>query len=248
MSDYLSPARPRVFAHRGLALSDPENTLPAFAAAVAAGAAYVETDVHRSSDGIAVVSHDPTLDRVARRPGRVGDLTAAELAAIDLGGGAGYPSLVDALAAFPETRFNIDVKEEAALTPTVAAVRAAGASDRVLLTSFDEGRRRRLARELPGVATSSGSAGVVRALLAAPFGGSALATAVHGAVALQVPERRGPVRVVSARLLAAAHAGGVEVHVWTVNDPLDMRRLLALGVDGVVTDRCDLALAEVAAI
>ncbi|WP_395243153.1 glycerophosphodiester phosphodiesterase family protein [Agromyces sp. MMS24-K17] len=196
MSGYLSPGGPRVLAHRGLALDAPENTLRAFEAAARAGAAYIETDVHRSRDGVAIVSHDPTLDRVAGRPGRVGDLSTGELAAIDLGGG-GFPTLVEALDAFPAIRFNIDVKEEAAADATVAAVRAAGASDRVLLTSFDERRRRRLAALLPGVATSVGSFGVVRAVLAAPLGGRAVARAVAGAVALQVPERQGPVRVVS---------------------------------------------------
>ncbi|QEO12993.1 glycerophosphodiester phosphodiesterase [Agromyces intestinalis] len=243
---YFSPEGPRVLAHRGLAVDAPENTLTAFEAAVRSGAAYVETDVHRSRDGVAVVSHDPTLDRVAGHRVRVGDLTAAELAAIDLGRGAGLPTLADALAAFPDTRFNIDVKEAAAVDATVDAVRSTGSIDRILLTSFDDARRRRLAGMLPGVATSVGSAGVVRALLTGRFGATAMRRAVRGAAALQVPERAGRVRIVSPGFVRAAHAAGLEVHVWTVNEPDDMRRLLAYGVDGLVTDRCDLALEIVA--
>ncbi|WP_394551872.1 glycerophosphodiester phosphodiesterase family protein [Agromyces sp. MMS24-JH15] len=239
---WFSPAVPRVLAHRGLATDAPENTMPAFRAAVAAGARYLETDVHRSRDDVAIVSHDPTLARVGSRPERIGELTAAELAEVDLGG-AGLPTLAEVLAAFPGIRCNVDVKEEAAVGPTVEAIRAADAVDRVLLTSFSDSRRRRLARLLPGVATSVGSAGVVRAVVAAPLGARGIRWAIRGARALQVPERSGILRIVSPRLIAAAHAAGVEVHVWTVNDPDDMRRLLALGVDGLVTDRCDVALA-----
>ena len=245
-STYFDPPKPRVLAHRGLALEAPENTLLAFAKAAAIGAAYIETDVHVSHDGVAVISHDPSLRRVAGRDLRVSRLTMDELRRIDLGHGQGYCALEEALDAFPELRFNIDVKAEAALGPTVAALRRTGAASRVLLTSFSDARRRRAAGLVVEVVTSAGRAGVIRAMLSRPFGPAALTRALRGAAALQLPERIGPLRIVTRALVEAAHRAGVEVHVWTVNDPADMTRLLDLGVDGLVTDRADLALPLVA--
>lgn len=246
-SEYFAPALPRVLAHRGLALEAPENTLLAFAHAVAAGAAYVETDVHASRDGVAVISHDPELDRVAGRAGRVQQLSLAELREVDLGEGQTFPTLAETLDVFPETRFNIDVKVEAAVAPTVEAVRRLRAEGRVLLTSFSDARRRRLARLVPGVATSAGVAGVLGTRLAAITRIAPLVrAALRGAGALQVPEHAGRLRLVTAGFVRAVHRAGAEVHVWTVNETVDMRRLLDLGVDGLVTDRADLALALVA--
>ncbi len=246
-STYFDPPGPRVLAHRGLALDAPENTLLAFARAVAAGAVYVETDVHVSADGVAVIAHDPTLDRVAGRPVAVADLSLAELERVDLGAGQGFTTLAEALHQFPAVRFNIDVKADAAADATVDAVERTGALQRVLLTSFSDRRRRRLAARLPGVATSVGSSGVIRSRVAAAGRSRSLfVRALADAGALQIPERLGAFRVLSPALVLAAHRAGVEVHVWTVNDPGDMARLLDLGVDGLVTDRADLALAVVA--
>lgn len=232
-----------MLAHRGLALDAPENTLLAFAKAVAIGAEYVETDVHLSADGAAVVAHDPTLARVADRDVEVSKLTMAELRRIDLGRGQGFCSLDEALDAFPETRFNIDVKIESAVDATVASVAKVHAGSRVLLTSFSERRRRRLAAYVLDAATSVGSAGVIRTRLASLTGSTrAVSRALRGAHAVQVPERVGVFPLVTERFVAAVHRAGAEVHVWTVNDPADMTRLLDLGVDGLVTDRADLAL------
>ena len=231
-----------MLAHRGLALEAPENTLLAFAHAVAIGASYLETDVHLTADDIAVVSHDPSLRRVAGRDVDVSKLTMAELRGVDLGHGQGYCSLEEALDGFGETRFNIDVKVEAAVAATVRAVQRTRADARVLLTSFSDRRRRRLGELVPDAVTSAGRAGVIRARLAAFAGANAVGRALRGAAALQVPERVGPVRLVTARFVERVHETGAEVHVWTVNDPADMSRLLDLGVDGLVTDRADLAL------
>jgi len=240
---YFEGERPRVLAHRGLALEAPENTLLAFAKAVAIGVTHVETDVHVSHDGVAVIAHDPTLERVAARPVRVEQLTMPELRRVELGEGQGFASLAEALDGFGETRFNIDVKTEAAVAPTIEAVRRTRAADRVLLTSFSERRRLRLAAAIPGVATSAGGSGVLAARSAALSGNRALLRrALRGARALQIPERANGIRLVTPRFLRALHEVDVEVHVWTVNDPIDMRRLLALGVDGLVTDRADIAL------
>lgn len=237
---FLEGAPPRIIAHRGLALEAPENTLLAFLKALSAGATHLETDVHASADGVAVVSHDPDLSRVAGRSVEVGRLTMAELRRIPLGEGQGFCSLAEALDAFPEARFNIDVKDERAALPAVTAIREARATGRVLITSFSRERRRAVADAFPGVATSPSVPEFVPALLSAKLGLAGLVRRhLRGFAAVQVPERRGPVRVVTPRMVRAVHAAGAEVHVWTVNDPAAMTRLLDLGVDGIVTDRCD---------
>jgi glycerophosphoryl diester phosphodiesterase len=242
-STYLSPDSPRVFAHRGLSVEAPENTMLAFAKAVAAGAQYIETDVHASIDGVAVVSHDPTLTRVAGRDLRVEQLTMAELRRIDLGNDQGFCSLSDALDAFPETRFNIDVKSHGAVSPTVRAIDDLSASNRVLVTSFNEKRRAATAEQLPGVASSASAQRFLIALLSAKTGISpALRLALRGLVAIQVPEKALGLRVTTQRVIQRVHALGLEMHVWTINEPQRMRHLLDLGVDGIVTDRADLAL------
>ncbi|WP_010202406.1 glycerophosphodiester phosphodiesterase family protein [Salinibacterium sp. PAMC 21357] len=246
-SSYFSPASPRVLAHRGLAVDAPENTLLAFAKAVAVGAQYIETDVHSSLDGVAVVAHDPSLLRVAGREVKVEQLTMAELRRIDLGESQGFCSLSEALDAFPETRFNIDVKSQGAVSPTVRAIRDISATNRVLVTSFDEKRRAAAVEQLPGVASSASATRFLLALLSAKTGLSpAMRRALTGLVAIQVPEKALGLRVTTQRVIQRVHALGLEMHVWTINEPQRMRHLLDLGVDGIVTDRADLALEVVA--
>ena len=242
-SNYLSPALPRVFAHRGLALEAPENTLLAFAKAVSAGAQYIEIDVHGSHDGVAAVAHDPDLKRVAGRSVSIAQLTMSELRRVDLCDGQGFCSLAEALDTFPETRFNIDVKAADAVPGTIAAITAAGAIDRVLVSSFSDRRRRAAVAGLAGVASSASARSFVAALLAGKVGAQALVDrALRGLVAVQVPERALGLAVTTERMIQQLHDAGVEIHVWTVNNPARMRQLLDLGVDGIVTDRADLAL------
>lgn len=237
---FLAGPPPRIIAHRGLAVDAPENTLLSFLRALSAGATHLETDVHSSADGVAVVSHDPELTRVAGLPGRVDELTLAQLRRIDLGHGQTFCSLAEALAAFPEARFNIDIKDARAAAGAVDAIRRARAAPRVFITSFSGSRRRAVVDALPGVATSPSVPEFVPALLGAKLRIPPLVRrALTGFAAVQVPERRGPIRVITRGTVAAMHARGVEVHVWTVNDPAAMARLLDLGVDGIVTDRCD---------
>ncbi len=238
--DFFSTSYPRIIAHRGLALDSPENTLLSFQKALSAGATHIETDVHASADGVAVISHDPDLNRLVGRDAAIGQLRMSELRRIDLGAGQSFASLADALDAFPETLFNIDIKVETAVSPAVDAIRAAGATGRVLITSFDEGRRRRTADALPGVASSASVSRVLVSVVGAKLAIAPLVRrALRGLVAIQVPERSAFVNVVTRRVVDSIHAAGREVHVWTVNDPADMTRLLDLGVDGIVTDRCD---------
>jgi glycerophosphoryl diester phosphodiesterase len=240
---YFAAPTPRVLAHRGLATAAPENTLLAFANAVAVGVTHIETDVHASADGQAVIAHDPDLSRVAERNHRVSDLSADELRQIDLGDQQHMPTLLEAFDAFPETFFNIDVKVADAVTPTIEAIQRARATDRVLLTSFSERRRRSALALLPHVATSASGPRFTAALFASVVrSGPLVGAALRGLHAVQIPARAIGLDTVTPARIRAFHAAGVEVHVWTINDQAEMRRLLALGVDGIVTDRADLAL------
>lgn len=230
----------RILAHRGLARTAPENTLAAFRDAADAGADIVETDVHASSDGECIISHDPVI-RAASGATSIAETSAKELADIDLGRGTHAPTLYEALTRFPSLRFNIDVKARAAVEPSVRAVLDADAVSRVLMTSFDEVTRAAVVAKLPGVATSASARMVVRAypwLVAGHV--RRLSAALRGVAAVQVPVQK-VVPVIGPRSVRLLHRAGVEVHVWTVNDPGRMRWLRKCGVDGVVTDRCDLA-------
>lgn len=243
---YLSLSGPRVLAHRGLATAAPENTLLAFQHAVDAGTRYLETDVHVSRDGVAVIAHDPDLARIADRDVLVQSLSVAELRTVDLGHGQTFCTLADALDAFPETRFNIDVKSAPAAAPTAEAILAAGATSRVLVSSFSESRRRAVLAGLPGVVSSASAPLFARALIAGKLGwGSGVRGVLRSVAAVQVPERALGLTITTRRMIRRLHGAGVEVHIWTINDPDRMRELLDLGVDGIVTDRADLALAVV---
>jgi len=230
-------APPLAIAHRGGAAAGDENTAAAFEHAVKLGFRYVETDVHATADGVPVVFHDATLVRLTGRQGRVDALTAADLATVRVGGAAAIPRLDEILDAWPEIRFNIDVKSDAAVAPAVATITATGARGRVLLASFSDSRLTRIrALAGPEVATSLGRRTVTRLRLASllPAAGPRLPAS---AVAAQVPARHGPLTVVDRRFLTLSHRLGLQVHVWTIDDPAEMRRLLDLGVDGIMTDR-----------
>lgn len=235
---YFAGRAPRVFAHRGLHTDAPENTLSAFQAAVDAGVTFIETDVVGSRDRVAMISHDTILDRVSDRSGLVGDLTAEELAEVDLGG-EGFITLAQALEQFPDTRFNIDVKDAAAIDGVVDAVRDADALDRVLLTSFSAARRRAVTARIPGAASSASASEFLVLSTLLRLGFTPPLPLIH---AVQIPEKANGMTLVTEELVDRYHRAGLEVHVWTVNDETTMRRLLAIGVDGIVTDRADIAL------
>lgn len=243
---YLRVPRPIVLAHRGLAIDAPENSMPAFAAAVDLGVTHLETDVHATADGELVVFHDATLERLTDLHGPVGAVPWSVLRRARLGDGERVPRLVEVLDAWPDVRLNVDVKAAAAVRPFVDVVRRAGAVERVCVASFSDRRRRDAVRGLAGagaVASSLGlrdsAAAVALASVGAPT--PVLRRALHGAVALQLPDAGGR-RILTRRLVTAVHAAGAQVHVWTVDDPQRMRELVALGVDGIVTNRADLAL------
>ncbi|MBF4462327.1 MULTISPECIES: glycerophosphodiester phosphodiesterase family protein [unclassified Rathayibacter] len=243
---FLRGATPRVIAHRGLDPAGPGNTLGAFRRALAAGADILETDARASLDGVAVLVHDAEVIDSAGRRHVVADERWEELASLELPGGESLLALADALRLLPDALITIDVKANAAILPVAAAVNDAGAQDRVLLTSFSERRRTATLRRVPGAATSASAARFVVALLAAHAGLPLIVrAALRGIDALQVPERALGLSTTEPRPLLLLRAGGREVHIWTVNEPERMALLLRRGVDGIVTDRSDLARTEI---
>jgi glycerophosphoryl diester phosphodiesterase len=212
--------------------------MAAFAAAVALGYRYVETDVHATADGVLVAFHDDHLDRVTDRTGAIGALPWSEVARARLPGGEGVPLLADLLGTWPSLRVNVDPKHDAAVAPLLAVLDRTGAHDRVCVGAFSD---RRLATVRAGtggrVCTGLGPREVVR-LKAASRGAPAGRLAAAAACA-QVPVRAGRLRLVDRRFVEAAHRRQLQVHVWTVDDPVEMAELLDLGVDGIMTDRPD---------
>jgi glycerophosphoryl diester phosphodiesterase len=231
--------QPLAFAHRGGAAHGDENTLTAFGRAIELGYRYIETDTHATADGVAVVFHDFTLDRVLGRAEAVAQLRYADLASITVDGEPVVPRLDDLLAAWPRVRFNVDVKADSAVGPAAEVVRRTGTLDQVLLASFSDRRVRRLRQLLgPRLATSLGARSVARLWAASRIGWGGR-RAVAGAAAAQVPLASGRLTVVDERFVRYAHAVGVHVHVWTIDEPGPMNHLLDLGVDGIMTDHVD---------
>jgi len=243
MNTFFPPHTPLVIAHRGLAIDHPENTLQAFMAGCDAGADILETDVHLSRDGHVIIAHDPTLDRVANLPGLVSDYTAAELATVDLGGGVGFPTLVDLLEALPQAKLNIDLKTPAVVPAFVDVIRQMRAQDRVLVASFDEPTRAQAVSQLPGVATSATRKHFLPALVWASLGRQrALQRVFDGIDAIQTPTRYLGVPITTRRFIRQLTGMGKQFHVWTINEETQMRQLLDMGVTGIVTDRADIAV------
>ena len=240
------PQRPVAMAHRGFSRDGLENSMAAFRAAVELGYRHLETDVHTTSDGVLLLFHDESLNRVTDARGRICDLTAETVALARIGGSEPIPLFEELATAFPDVRLNLDVKDWNSVNALAAAIERFGLHDRVLIASFSDRRRRAVLKQLSRPV--AGSAGIVSntlfvllgPVLPAPLLRLVTGPALRGVQALQVPVSYGAVTVVTAGFVRRAHRHGLQVHVWTINDPAEMRRLLDLGVDGIVTDRADL--------
>ncbi len=253
------------FAHRGGAKLWPENTTMAFEGSIALGIRYIETDLHVTRDGHIVCFHDLTLDRTTDGHGALAERTLAELRELNAGhhfspDGVSFPhrgssdprlripTLDEALALDPDVCFNLEIKpREPDMTEALRDfIDAREVHHRVLVASGDPVIERRFRALNDGrFATSASSRSVLLFWLG-------VRTGLHRLIrypfdALQVPTTSGRLRVVDERFISAAHRHGIEVHVWTINEPAEMRRLLELGVDAVQSDRPDL-LAEVLGI
>jgi len=252
---FFDSARPLVFAHRGGCALGPENTIAAFDLGMASGADGLELDVHLSRDGVAVVCHDDTLERTTNASGLVGSLTAAELAQVDAGcrfcdangeycfrnRGIGIPRLRDVLVRYPNVRVIVEMKvnDPAMGRAVVDDVRTAKAEDRVCAAGYGQASIDAVRAALPRLATSACHPEVHVALYRSWLGFPVRRPPYGG---FQVPEKAGRIRVVSRRFIRHAHQADLRVQVWTVDEEADMRRLLSWGVDGLISNRPDLAV------
>ncbi len=237
MLPFLESSTPLAFAHRGGASEVPENTMPAFQHAVDLGYRYIETDVHATADGVLLAFHDTKLDRITDSEGVISELPYSVVSRALVDGREPIPRLNELLAAWPELRINIDPKQDNAVDPLVAALRAHDAIDRVCIGSFSDARVRRIRAALgPRVCTSGGPKEIARIYLASRTSVARLRPP-DGVHCAQVPVRQWPIPLVDERFVAYCHRHGLHVHVWTIDDASEMERLLDLGVDGLMTDR-----------
>lgn len=245
---------PLVMAHRGGGGLWPENTMLAFERASDLGVDAIELDVHSTSDGVLVVIHDATVDRTTNGTGRVNDLTLAEVKRLDagyrwsadgmktfpwLGKGLSVPTLDEVLTRLPKMRFNIEPKPEkqSLAKPLCRMLRQKGMTDKVIIGSFHQAVLDEFRSECPEVATSASPAEVSEMVRSSQANGAGADRPLMRA--LQVPEFVGAVRVLNKEFIEAAHQRNLPVHAWTVNDTESMRRLIDLGVDGIMTDYPD---------
>ena len=241
---------PVAIAHRGSRVLWPENTDTSFQGAYDLGFRHFETDLHLTADGVLVCFHDPTVDRTTNATGRVEHLSLSELQGLDAGyrhgsadgykfrdTGVSVPTLAWLLETFPDTSVVVDMKSDGIALPLARLIDQMEVHERLIVGSFSEARLAEFRKVTKGtVPTSVGPATARMWVLASRFGRRARSDAV----ALQLPTHSRGVRVVDEKLVVAAHAAGVQVHVWTVNSSAEMTRLLEMGVDGLITDRPDL--------
>lgn len=249
----LDPERwpaPVAIAHRGSRVLWPENTDASFQGAYDLGYRHFETDLQLTADGILVCFHDPTVDRTTNSTGRVEDLTLEQLQSLDAGyrhgtsegytyreRGVTVPTLEWLLKTFPDTSVVVDMKSDGLGEPLAAMIDDLDAHQRLIVGSFSESRLAEFREITAGRVSTSVGATLARMWFLA----SRVGRGVGGdASALQLPTHLRGVRVVDERLVTVAHDAGLQVHVWTINDPTEMARLLDLGVDGLITDRPDL--------
>ena len=243
-AEWATPGGVLAFAHRGGAyhpeIEGLENTLAAFKHAVALGYDYLETDVHVTADGVLLAFHDSVLDRVTDQRGAIADLTFEEVRRALVGGREQVPTLAQLFDEFPHARFNIDLKSDGAAAALAEFVTERDAWDRLLVGSFSRKRLNEFRRLTGGRIPTSAAPTEVVAFRFLPSGRLADRLTGGKVSALQIPHRRGRLTIASRGLVRRAHAAGRPVHVWTVDDPDEMRRLLDRGVDGLFTDRTDL--------
>jgi len=231
---YLSDHDFACFAHRGGGLEGPENARSTFANAVKLGYRFIETDVQATSDGVIMVFHDDALDPLTDGEGIIAELPHSEVCQANIAGSEPLMTLEEALIEFPDTRFNIDIKTDQALAPTLELVRRMNCLDRVCLASFSDDRLARIRSEMGSEACIGAGPRDVTALKFASWGIPFMRSSAHCA---QVPLVEYGITIVTRRFVRYCERRGVAVHVWTIDDPDEMRRLIRLGVHGLMSDR-----------
>lgn len=253
-------ARPLVIAHQGGDGLWPGNTMYAFEHARALGVDVLEMDVQSTIDRELIVMHDRTVDRTTDGRGAINSLTLRDIKKLDAGyrwtpdGGRTYPfrakgiavpTLKEVLAAFPDTRFNIEIKQipSSLIQSFCRELRTTGLTDKTLIASFRGTAIAEFRRECPEVATSASFGETLRFLtLQKIFLANGFSPAAQ---AFQAPPRWSGLGVLNKSFIDAAHGRGMQVHAWTINDPQEMRRLIGDGVDGIITDYPDRLLSVI---
>lgn len=241
---YLDHAGVLAFAHRGGSyhpeIEGLENTMAAFRHAVGLGYGYLETDVHVTSDGVLLAFHDDVLDRVTDKTGNIAETSYADVQAALIGGRERVPTLAELFEAFPGARFNIDIKSAGSVPVLADFISEHDAWDRVLVGSFSGRRLNRFRRLTEGRVATSAHPREVAAYVLSPSATLARLLTPGRPDALQIPHRQGRLTVASRGVIRRAHANGVHVHVWTIDERAEMIELLDRGVDGLITDRTDI--------
>ena len=253
-----SRRRPLVMAHRGGAGLWPENTMYGFERAVDLGVDVLETELHSTADNFLVLMHDSTVDRTTNGSGPISAFTLEELKTLDAGynwssdggqtfpfrgSGITVPTLEELFTVLPNVRINIDIKQE---KPSLVAslcktIRTFDMVDKVMVASFSSRVLKAFRRCCPEVTTSAGTGEVAMFfVMNLVFLGALYRPACQ---AFQVPEYSSGLRVLTKRFVKTAHGRNLAVHAWTINETTDMQRLLALGVDGIITDYPDRLIA-----
>lgn len=232
---YLDSSTPIAFAHRGGTSAAPENSMRAFEHAVNLGYRYIETDVHATSDGHVVAFHDNDLKRTCDSPLKIAEATMDELSHARIDGTDSIPLLTEILNAWPDVKVNIDCKSDAVVAPLIKQLRNSQCLDRVCIGSFSDQRLARIREEFgTSVCTSMGPREVA-SLVIGTHARIPVRPTKHALVA-QIPVRQGPIPVVTRRTVQRAHDLGLLVHVWTIDEPEEIARLLDLGADGIMSD------------
>ena len=243
-----------VFAHRGGGGLYPENTLGAFEYSAKMGADVLELDVHATSDGTLVVMHDANVERTTDGRGKVSEMTLGEVRKLDAGykfstdGGQNFPfrgrqitipTLEEIFDALPNKTFNIEPKQEtpSIIAPLCSLLRTRKMTDKVIVGSFRQSIIDEFRRECPEIATAASPSEATEYLALSKSG---LSEAYSPPMqALQIPENLGSLSIVTKDFVENAHRKNLKVHVWTINEPDAMQRLISIGVDGIMTDYPD---------
>lgn len=237
---FVETEHPIAFAHRGGARENSENSLTAFQRAADLGYRYFETDVRATADGVVMVFHDAHLNRVTDGVGRISALPFDEVRKARIAGRDTVMRLEELLAAMPDARFNIDIKDDHTVGPFLELIERMDVRDRICVASFSGMRLRAVRHRFPDIATSLAPPEIASLMAAARFGPLSRIAGrgvPRHAAAAQVPVGTRGIAVVTPAFVAAAHERGMAVHVWTIDEADQMHQLLDLGVDGIMTDR-----------
>ena len=230
---YLDVPGVAISAHRGGSIEAPENTIESFKYSIELGSSYIETDVQLSSNGIPYIFHDDDLKRLFGKNIIFNSLHSDEIDELILFDKYKIPTLESTLQKFPDALFQIDVKTDEVVLPTMEVIKKTNSTDKVCIASFSSKRLKQVHKLYPEICLSMGPYEVMKLLLAS-FG---LYRRKVPGNCLQIPIYQYGIKLVTKRFINYIHSIGLKIHVWTINDEDTMQKLIDLGVDGIITDR-----------